>query len=397
MDEHDLPRQASIALMTDLKRNANLDLLRAAAISMVVVYHLIQNSPVWQPGLMQVVVFGQFGVDLFFVLSGWLIGRLYWKEHARFGSVAVLRFWARRWMRTIPPYLVALSLAWLAVFVERSQPFDFGYLAFIQNYYHTIPFFVVSWSLCIEEHFYLLIPLLLVWGARDKRYGFALFTLLIVIAPICRTLFVSTDGAITEFVYTHTATHLRMEGLLLGFIAACLPNHSNALMLSLQEKSRWLIGFFIVAFSVFIILPPLLRYRLGLTILPLGFMALLIWLVGRKPSGFASSRLIRWLAISSYSVYLTHTSIIQVALKLIRRVPAAPWQMYFPLALALIGIGGWGFYQAVERTSISLRDRWITRRQGVGITAGRLATPNGAFEASELSLVSQSTTSSREI
>ena len=85
--------------MVEAKRNVNLDLLRATAISMVVVYHLIQNSPVSQPKLIQVVVFGQYGVDLFFVLSGWLIGRLYWKEHARFGSVDLLRFWARRWMR----------------------------------------------------------------------------------------------------------------------------------------------------------------------------------------------------------------------------------------------------------------------------------------------------------
>ena len=274
---------------------------------------------------------------------------------------------------------------------------NWGYLAFIQNYYHTIPFFIVSWSLCIEEHFYLLIPLLLVWGARDKRYGFALFTLLILIAPVCRTLFVSTDGAVSEFVYTHTATHLRMEGLLLGFVAACLPTYSTSLMLSLQKLSRWLVGFSLAALSGFVLLPALWRYRLGLTVLPLGFITLLIWLVGRKPGALASSRLVHWLAISSYSIYLTHTSIIQVAVKLIRKVPAASWPLYFPLALILIGIGSWGFYLAVERTSISLRDRWIARREGIGITAGRLATPNDVFEVSELSLVSPPTTSSQEI
>src|SRR5437867_3597405 len=89
-------------------RDANLDLLRAAAISMVVTYHVIQMSPVPQPRLMRLAVFGQYGVDLFFVLSGWLIGRLYWKEHARFGDVELVRFWSRRWLRTIRRYLPAL-------------------------------------------------------------------------------------------------------------------------------------------------------------------------------------------------------------------------------------------------------------------------------------------------
>src|SRR5438128_1741237 len=98
-------------------------------------------SPVPQPGLMRFAVFGQYGVDLFFVLSGWLIGGIYWKEQARFGDVDLLRFWSRRWLRTIPPYLVALMLSWLAVFAERRETFDWGYLAFIQNYYHMMPFF----------------------------------------------------------------------------------------------------------------------------------------------------------------------------------------------------------------------------------------------------------------
>src|SRR5437867_7301754 len=93
-------------------RDANLDLLRATAISMVVAYHVIQMSPVPQPSLMRFAVFGQYGVDVFFVLSGWLIGRLYWKEHVRFGEVQLLRFWSRRWLRTIPPYAIALGFSW---------------------------------------------------------------------------------------------------------------------------------------------------------------------------------------------------------------------------------------------------------------------------------------------
>ncbi len=104
-------------------------------------------------------MYGQHGVDLFFVLSGWLIGGLYWREMKAFSGVGVLRFWVRRWMRTLPPYFAALLLSWLAVSAARAEPFDWRYLVFLQNYYERIPFFLVSWSLCIEEHFYLAAPI----------------------------------------------------------------------------------------------------------------------------------------------------------------------------------------------------------------------------------------------
>jgi peptidoglycan/LPS O-acetylase OafA/YrhL len=149
---------------------------------------------------MRFVSIGKYGVDLFFVLSGWLIGNLYWREHARFGEVQLLRFWSRRWLRTIPPYLAALALSWLAVKLERREPFDWGYLLFIQNYYQRIPFFLVSWSLCIEEHFYLFVPLLLLVTNRFRLAAPLVFGALILASPICRCLEPAGD-ANKEFGY----------------------------------------------------------------------------------------------------------------------------------------------------------------------------------------------------
>lgn len=91
-----------------------------------------------------VTAYGAYGVDLFFILSGWLIGGLYWRERASFGDVRIFQFWIRRWMRTIPPYLAALLMSWFAVKYVRNEPFDYGYLVFIQNYYEVIPFFLVD-------------------------------------------------------------------------------------------------------------------------------------------------------------------------------------------------------------------------------------------------------------
>ena len=83
-------------------RVANLDLLRAIAIALVVPVNLVGERVIdVGPTMNHVFESGWVGVDLFFVLSGWLIGGLYWRELGRHGDVEVGRFWARRWLRTM--------------------------------------------------------------------------------------------------------------------------------------------------------------------------------------------------------------------------------------------------------------------------------------------------------
>jgi len=224
--------RAPAAAHSSVVRDSNLDLLRAAAIVMVVAYHLIQTSPVRPPAHVRFWRAGEYGVDLFFVLSGWLIGSLYWKEHIRFGSVQLWQFWLRRWCRTLPPYFAALTLAWVAVHFYRDQGFNWHYLFFLQNYQPRLEFFSISWSLCIEEHFYLLVPLLLAFAGRKSWRVAALFSILILCAPVARWLR-SPHSTLPRFGYGQTATHLRTEGLILGFWAAycstCLPARWTAL------------------------------------------------------------------------------------------------------------------------------------------------------------------------
>ena len=145
---------------TDTKRNRNspLDELRAAAIVMVLVYHVGQRWPPLRPHLESVTKFGEYGVDLFFVLSGWLIGKLYWGEFLRTGTVRIDRFIIARLSRTIISHLAALCVAYAGVAYFRHEHFNWGYFLFVQNYYIDVPYFSVSWSLCVEEHFYLLLP-----------------------------------------------------------------------------------------------------------------------------------------------------------------------------------------------------------------------------------------------
>jgi peptidoglycan/LPS O-acetylase OafA/YrhL len=366
-----MPRQANPQRKARVEdRNSQLDLLRSVAILMVVAYHLTQTSPKPLAALMSPIRVGEYGVDLFFVLSGWLIGGLYWREQARFGSVDLPRFWVRRWLRTIPPYLVALALAWMAVRVQRHDSFNWGYLFFIQNYYERLPFFLVSWSLCIEEHFYVFVPLLLLWARGRPWFMLVTCVSLIMAAPLCRC-WLSQHGAIPEFGFKLTATHLRLEGLLLGFSAAYVPVFSASRWFSIQRFSRWVGA---VSAAVLILIMMLTQhqvwmYRIGLTALAALLTAVLIWLVEKTPGRISSSRLIKAIALSSYSVYLTHALCLHMARVIVGTMPAFIWFAYFPIATVLVVGGGAAFYFTVERTCIQMRDRLLPRRMGGGKSA----------------------------
>lgn len=345
-----------------VNRNSHLDLLRALAIGMVVAYHVLQMCPQPLPEIMRIAHYGQYGVDLFFVLSGWLIGGLYWNERVRFGGVQLGRFWLRRWLRTIPPYLAALALSWLAVFIQWRKPLDLGYLVFIQNYYEKIPYFLVSWSLCIEEHFYLLMPLLLlVFKVHGGRVVFVVFSLLVLLAPACRWA-LSLDGIDTAFGYEQTATHLRMEGLLLGFWLAHEQVNSPQRWGILKRMSPWVLAVAAATLIALQFVAEVWMYRLGLTVLAVGLAAMLVLLVERKVGRFTTAHWVRAVAQASFSVYLTHPLMIHVARKFMAMFQYIPWQGYFPVVFLLIVLAGAAFYFCVECTSIFLRDLWVPRR-----------------------------------
>jgi peptidoglycan/LPS O-acetylase OafA/YrhL len=304
--------------------------------------------------------FGRYGVDLFFVLSGWLIGGLYWREAATFGNVELPTFLVRRWLRTIPPYLVGLGLAWMAVRLVRGEPFDKGYLFFVQNYYDSIPFFLVSWSLCIEEHFYLFLPLALALLPKSRLLFASFVPALVISAPVSRFI-VSADGVDSGFGYVHTATHLRMEGLILGFFAAILPYHTV-----IWSKTRRLtIALIVPAIVVMISLaiwPALWMYRIGYTVLAATLLIVVVYFAQRRDFWIARTCAIKWLALTSYSVYLTHALMIHVSRLMMQQLPMFPVATYYLIAGITIATGGVLFYFAVERTSIQMRDRLAPRR-----------------------------------
>ncbi len=345
-------------------RDPNLDLLRAAAILLVLTCHVGTRWPTVSTDstLFAAFAFGAYGVDLFFVLSGWLIGGLLWREQAQFGNVEIGRFIARRALRTMPPYFAALAISYLGVYVFKRQHFDWGYLCFLQNYYPAFPFFFVSWSLCVEEHFYLVMPLAatLLTRSANRHLAWVFFGLALV-PPVCRAF--TALPSHTAFGFPSTATHLRMEGLLLGVGAAFLryrrPDAWPVFRLWAWRAMLPALGLTVAA--GFLSERPF--YDVFGTVVAVFYLCLLVTVVERRALFLAGSRAVFWIASVSYSLYLTHAFTIDAALRLIARLPPHT-AVQLPVFVACIALVGVVFYYLVEVPSLAARHRWMPARTG---------------------------------
>ena len=360
-------------------RSTPLDILRSFAVIIVILYHSVQMSPIHLPEIATVTRYGEYGVDLFFVLSGWLVGGLYWREVDKFGTVHIRRFWARRWIRTFPPYCVALIASWLAVRSARGEVFDWKYFVFLQNYYGDIPYFLVSWSLCIEEHFYLGAPIIagaLILCMPRKGLWLA-WVVLIGLSPMLRWrewLPTPAEG----FGYTETATHLRLDGLVLGFGLSYLTVFATA---AFARIARWWLPVSLTCFAALCALEAAggeLRYVLWPSLIAILFATVVAAVGSREYSpygAFGVSRLdfVPWttIALCSYSAYLVHPLAIHVAVSAAHIVGQKYLLLYWPEVIILIVASTAVFAACVEKPSIVLRDRWIPSRSALTSTTSK--------------------------
>ena len=219
-------------------RNISLDLLRAIAILMVFTGHTVLSYG--SPNHLTPLRLGGTGIDLFFVLSGWLIGYQLFKELHKFTNIDIKRFWIRRWMRTLPAYYAVLLFTIAQQYFTKTN-FDFPieHFFFIQNYQQPITLFTVSWSLCVEEQFYLLIAPLIALLTKTHKHKRTIILIILMLLP---TLFRELN-LFDSLKETHVRWDCCVMGVLLANICYSYPTFWKKL-LTVGPKMA-LVGLFI--------------------------------------------------------------------------------------------------------------------------------------------------------
>ena len=364
-------------------RNKRLDILRCIAVLLVIFTH--GGGAIW-PGLAHR---GWVGVDLFFVLSGFLISGLLFSEYKTRGSISFKRFFVRRGLKIYPAFYLYLFLTCLisAIVFKTVGPVAhvLSEVFFVQNYCHGV--WDHTWSLAVEEHFYILLPVLLLFMVKISGPGqgnpfYAIPRIFVVVAVLCPAFrAVSVCFGTPNYRTAITASHARMDalffGVLLGYlyhfcpqvldqllqpawnrvvIAACTMGLLSTVCLFPRES---------VFFSIF-----------GFTCVYLGFGGILLLslyvheILRGKIAQFA--RAIGTAAASvgmySYSIYLWHGPAGAWFPGLVRQVlHVSSFGANGRFAVYLIGslVIGITMSKVVEYPVLQLRDRIFPAREGM--------------------------------
>ena len=345
-----------------------LDTLRALAILMVIPFHLWQLLKGEFVGntVKAVVKHGWAGVDLFFVLSGFLIASQLFQSLQRDGRINFRRFYIKRSLRILPSYYVVILLYYIwPAFREKPDLGPSGsYLFFWMNYRETASGFSHAWSLCVEEHFYLLFPACVaLWAAfpRVIRPGIVL-PLLLIAEPMLRLYLWSIDTPFFPFVYRQSHTHF--DGLLIG-ISLALIKYARPHWWKRLTAKPWLtvcFGLILVGsgMALYTDLKMAMSYALSLSLVGIGFGFLLLaavspnfWLARVKIPGAAT------IAAMAFTLYLTHKQMIHMAASLVDMSGNHMEQKAVTVVLAMVlcTFAAAVVHYLVEKPFLVLRDK----------------------------------------
>lgn len=357
-----------------------LDTLRAAAITLVFLYHY-RVFVSRQPDLGWASVLGWVGVDLFFVLSGYLIANQIFSGVARGQLFSLRSFYARRALRTLPVYWVVLAFYVLFPSImdgHMSPPALWRFLTFTQNFgLASGSAFSHAWSLCIEEQFYLVLPVIVVMGAwrgKGKAQGWALLTALLLLGIAARSVLWFTYGRVSDgqiagyYPNVYYATLCRFDEFLPGVAVAMLKNFHRPVWDGITRHGQRVLaaGTAATAFMLYLLYRSyyirgegygFAMTAVGYSLMAMAFAVLVIaalspgsWLHRvRIPGAYH-------IALWSYSIYLSHK-----ALAAIVAPRLAAWNVPPAITAAIAGAvciaAGALLYRLVETPFMAFRAR----------------------------------------
>jgi peptidoglycan/LPS O-acetylase OafA/YrhL len=352
-----------------------LDTLRALAIVLVMLQHyvlFVSDAPTfgWLGNI------GWTGVDLFFALSGYLIGNQIFAAMRSPAGFSFRLFYARRLLRTLPAFYAVLALyfLWPAFRAGAALPPLWQFLTFTQNInLNPGTAFSHAWSLCVEEQFYLLLPaaaLGIACARRSLVWGWTALALAVAAGMLARgylwDALVDGDprGRFHYYKYIYYSSLCRFDELLAGVALALLRNYHAAAWqrLARQGNAALAAGCALMALAFYWFLHDAGGFGstvFGFPLLALGFGLLV--LAALSPGSLLHNARIPGaasLALWSYSIYLLHKQLfilLRAPLTAMGYGPESPQAIAAIMAASVLA--GWLLYKLVEAPFMALRAR----------------------------------------
>lgn len=363
--------------MKQHQRIFGLDIVRTIAIISVLVMHMWTIIPNTAPKLLHACLSFD-GVSIFFVLSGYLIGHIIFKilkeKGASFSNLT--SFWRDRWLRTLPAYYcVLIGLMAILIYYTHKTFHHFIYLFFFSENISgnsSYDLFTESWSLAVEEWFYLLIPILLFLAVRIwslKKAVPIIIVSIVLFSTAVRFYRTYKYGILTAGPDTHililskllTSVPAKIDNIMFGILGAYLSffrfsiwtNYKN--LLFAIGITGFLCNHFYKVFSGINFYTILLHTQVQLLFILMTFPKLSTITAGNGPI----ARFITFTSAISYSIYLIHMSIFIVAV--MPRFPLNTWVLIPVYYLWAFG-GGYLLHITIEKWGLQLRDKLRTQK-----------------------------------
>lgn len=358
------------------KRIFGYDFIRAVAILLVMIGHTLGYLYAGTYSFFFSFLSGFFGVELFFVLSGVLIGKLLLEVFKAENYPQRLKnFLIRRWMRTLPMYFIMLLVYWLG-----NRYFDsvhnqgvalWKYIFFLQNYYTVQPtFFGVSWSLSIEEWFYILFPLvlLMIKTGQPKLAVKKIFTIGVVIFVVyflgMRFLALSENQ---YFFYegVRKIAFFRLDAIAYGILLAMGFEYFGQEIRHRKNLFLW-IGILIIVLNQVLIFRENyshLNYfnTVYYSVLGIGLVLIFPFFEGIKNPKNLFGKGVTYISKTSYSLYLIHWLVYRfLELSVFQSIPTPiKFFLFLGLSFLLAGMA----YTFIEKPIFGYREK-IASREG---------------------------------
>ncbi len=311
--------------------------MRAVAILMVVCSHILwitPNANGYLPDILS--ISGVLGVEIFFVLSGFLIGRILYKIYntSDFKFNKVFYFWLRRWFRTLPNYYLALILnIGIAIYIGNQLPDHvWRYFFFLHNFSTEMPWlFAESWSLSIEEFAYILGPFLLyltlfIKTKISKSKLFLIVTIFIIALFLISKLFYNYTETIRDMrhwnVNVKAIVIYRIDAIYYGVLAAYISIVKPNLWRLLRFPSFCIgilgllcLNILIPRYQIFILDYPMFWNVWYFILKSIAICIMLPLLSSMKSAPRLILKPITYISILSYAMYLLHYSVVMQLMK----------------------------------------------------------------------------------